>query len=959
MLLIGAVVTACGGSTGAGGGFGLIQFLESGQNNIPRNRQLRFRFNEPVADGQDLFTRLKIQNVEQIQGQSNFARAQGFYLISADEVIFTPRLPNKPDRSDAGFRSDGNYHVFLTGGPDGLRSSGGSTIPTQQEFIFETNQFFEDVIPAEPPRALQLVAIDPTNGDEFDISRFDPRPTVESATPNVILLANDKVIEPGAGGPDEYATPWHIELRISESVDPSTVNDSTVQLHEIYEDAFDSSASDYLGNPVNFRVSANVEVDQSVDIDGNYDIRIRVIPLQTLVDNTRYRISFSGQVLGIDFRKTFSGDNGLTGDGASMVGGTVYPEDGGRGYVSEFLVYDRDSIDASRTLHYDPFIDGIEPEYGQTLVDEDEWNSALYNPAQAPSTAIGFLSAFGQGLDGDFAVSSDAELNTGDTPNEPLGFPFTVNDLNPDNDYLNNTLPGGPIEYDSVLPFELQLSSMTVSSSATLTVIGVNPVVFRVTGIVQVTGVIDVSGESGEAAGNGNADGGAPGAGGFAGADSRRPTTTTCLGSCVSGTCRNFSVYLNACSQSKAQFPTSVNGEGPGRGLAGGEVFIYPYDTANTTGSSGGGGGSHATQGTAGEDRKNASVAQGQGGNCDNSYCYNTIRLSSVVGVRGQPGPAYGDNTVETNNMGGSGGGAGGAHYTYYYSQVAKSGGAGGGGGGSVTIISAGNIFIQSGVIDASGGDGGNGLLFDAYKACCNSSGWGRNIGGGGGGAGGTIALISGADIDLTASTIDASGGSGGARGESLVSGTGSGSNAGGDGGQGFIFLMDADGEITGFNPGKPNYYPNDSRGVLTISEFNADRFSSITAVTTLFPVTTAKPMYTQYDALKDILGNVANNKQRIRVSVSSALSDPAAPANPDASSEDNLTEIALLYYDGGATKVSVSGNMNELNDTPGKADRRAFVRVRAAFEYDNGVEAALGPYASMDEVKISYTFNG
>jgi hypothetical protein len=50
---------------------------------------------------------------------------------------------------------------------------------------------------------------------------------------------------------------------------------------------------------------------------------------------------------------------------------------------------------------------------------------------------------------------------------------------------------------------------------------------------------------------------------------------------------------------------------------------------------------------------------------------------------------------------------------------------------------------------------------------------------------------------------------------------------------------------------------------------------------------------------------------------------------------------------------------MNELNDTPGTADRRAFVRVRAAFEYDNGVEAALGPFASMDEVKISYSFNG
>ena len=37
------------------------------------------------------------------------------------------------------------------------------------------------------------------------------------------------------------------------------------------------------------------------DAIGNYDIRIRITPLQTLVDNTRYRLTFSGKILGIDF----------------------------------------------------------------------------------------------------------------------------------------------------------------------------------------------------------------------------------------------------------------------------------------------------------------------------------------------------------------------------------------------------------------------------------------------------------------------------------------------------------------------------------------------------------------------------------------------------------------------------------------------------------------------------------
>jgi hypothetical protein len=961
MLLLGAALTACGGSSGTSGGFGLVEFLESGQNNIPRNRQVRFRFSEPVAEGQDLFTRLKIQNVEQLAGQANFARAQGAYLISAEEVIFTPRLPNKPDRSDAGFRADGNYHVFISGGPDGLASASGSTIATQQEFIFETNTFFEDVIPAEPPRAIQLVAIDPTNGDTFDVSRSDPRPSAEALLDNATLVANAKVLEPGAGGAPEYATPWQFELRIGEAIDPSTVNDSTVQLHEVFDDAFtqapDFAPADHLGNPVNFRVSATVETVQSVDELGNLDIRIRVTPLQTLVDNTRYRISFSGQVLGIDFRRTFSGDNGLTGDGASIVNGSVWPEDGGRGYVSEFLVFDRDGIDSSRTLQYDPFIDGIEPENGQTANSEDDLNSAIYNPAAAPGTAIGFLSAFGNGSDGSFAAAGGGvtELNTGDTLNEPLGNPFTVTDLNPDDDYLNNTLPGGPLTYEPVEPFEMQLEALTVSSSATLRVIGVNPVLFRVTGVVQITGTLDIAGENGGNGGGTFAEGGVSGAGGFDGADAGGGWSMRVFHSGGSGTCVDFSNYLNANAGAKAAFPGGVNGEGPGRGLAGGDGWVYyASNQINNFCTSAGGGGSHATSGTAGEDRLNASQADGSKGLCGPRSW--PTRLAGVVGVRGEPGPTYGDREVEFNNMGGSGGGSAGASFNYQ-PGTNFAGGAGGGGGGSLTIVAAGAILVQGGSIDASGGNGGQGAIRNSIAS--SSTNWDKITGSGGGGAGGTISLISGDNIELTGATLNAAGGLGGPRATVGSTKTSSKDNKGGDGGKGFIFLMDADGEITGFIPGAPGNYDGDARGVLTISEFNADRFSSITAITELFPMTTAKPQYVQYDPVDDILGNVSNNGQRIRISVSSALSDPEAPTVADPSSEADPIEVALLHFDGGATKVQVTGNMNELNENADEADRRAFVRVRAEFEYDNGVEAALGPFASMDEVRISYSFNG
>ena len=43
--------------------------------------------------------------------------------------------------------------------------------------------------------------------------------------------------------------------------------------------------------------------------------------VQTLVDNARYRINFSGDVLGIDYRKQFTGENGLTGATQPIVNG--------------------------------------------------------------------------------------------------------------------------------------------------------------------------------------------------------------------------------------------------------------------------------------------------------------------------------------------------------------------------------------------------------------------------------------------------------------------------------------------------------------------------------------------------------------------------------------------------------------------------------------------------------------
>ncbi|MHC4931890.1 MAG: hypothetical protein ACYTGV_06845, partial [Planctomycetota bacterium] len=494
------VFLGCSGGTkdeGSLGGFRLIEFQTSGLNNIPRNQTLLFWFSAPVAPNQDLPERLKTQNVQSGQGQSDFARAIGTYLVIADEVIFEPRLPQEPDRGDAGFRANGNYHVFLKGGPDALISTSGDRLDRPQEFLFDTSEFFEDRNPNEPPRALKLLARDNTTTGTTDLSRLDPRPVELAQLDTKALLLGDRIIDPGAGGPPGYATPWQYELAISEPLDPATVTIDFVDLYQVRENALISEDpddnEDHLGDPVLYKVPLAVEMVQRLDAQGDLVIFIKVTSLQTLADNGRYRLTFSGDILGIDFRQQFRGENGLTGDGQSLVEGVVFEEPGGIGYVTEFLVYDRPPIQSSRTVLYDPPLDGIEPETGQSTVDVALLNSAVYNPASAPGTALGSLD-FGDGADGALSVSGGETLtiDTGDTPNPFIGNPFSVPTIDPNNKYNPTTIPQPVnVTYDSPEPFLLSLESLTISSSSTLEFIGVNPIVLQVQGIVQISGILD------------------------------------------------------------------------------------------------------------------------------------------------------------------------------------------------------------------------------------------------------------------------------------------------------------------------------------------------------------------------------------------------------------------------------------------------------------------------------------
>lgn len=970
--LAAVVVGACGGgSEGQSGGFRLLQFVESGKDSVPRNRTLVFRFSAPVQADQDLPERLKIQNVQAGGGGSNFSLAVGTYVVDAEKVTFQPQLPEREDRSDAGLRATGEYHVFLKAGPDALAAETGDRIANQQELIFKTSEYFEDLVPDAPPQASRLVAVDPTNGSEVEISRLDIDPADLRLRTSEELLAAGAVIEPGAGGPPSYDTRWALELELSEPIDPQTVNTKTIQMFQIREGALqpgNTAVGGHVGTEVSFPVPVDVEAIQRCDECGVLDIRIRVTPRQTLVDNARYRLVFKGAILGIDYRKAFIGENGLTGDGLvhSAIEQPAPPaeEVGGLGYTAEFLVWDRPAISSSRTLEYNTVLDGIAPEKGQTAVDERLWNSSLYNPLDNQGFAVGFLNAFGDGRDANFAVSggSTRVLDTGTEQNEFAGNPFPVQDMDPKDEYPNTgsvSRDKAPtMSFDSTLHSEWQFESLTIASASTLQITGVNPARLRVRGIVQIAGVLDASGGDGSQGGNA----GAGGPGGYAGGRSRVGVTgytKLSYGTCMS----SFDEWLSSMSSAKALYPFSLHGEGPGRGYAGGDVgnWYYYYDT--DFGSTGGGGGGHGEEGQSGEDRLNSSagVTEGVGKACTQYGA----PYSLVLPLRGGGGFSYGDTAMKADWSGGGGGGAGGTvHLMFNYYNGQPAGGGGGGGGGSVEIVCSGPFVAAGGVINVRGGNGGKG----AYMPSSLSSSYGDAFsGGGGGGAGGAISIISGDTINLTSALVDARGGAGGLRPNVGTNRTNCKScNAGGNGGKGLIFLMDADGVIDGIFPSVPGEYPSHQYGVMTISEFDGTRFQSSSAITELFPMPAADPAYEPLEAA-DVAG-VVSAGQRIDLYASSARASANDPLRPDLSTEpgfEGMIPVARIVPAGSGSAVEIlpappgnGDNMLLLNPT-GTPNRDAFVRIRADFHYTNQVEAALGPFAMMDEVTIRFTFNG
>jgi hypothetical protein len=263
----------------------------------------------------------------------------------------------------------------------------------------------------------------------------------------------------------------------------------------------------------------------------------------------------------------------------------------------------------------------------------------------------------------------------------------STNTFNTDNGELNGVVHPG---WDGAV---LQVESFDLAAGALVNVTGDAAFQLVTSGNINIDGTLDVAGQKGgNNLGGCDADGGLagiPGPGGFAGGAG---------GGLAQGTV------------------DGANGEGPGAGQGAGG------GTTDQNNSSSGGGAGHLDPGTDGQ--------------------------QGAEGTPGSGGVAY--SSIPTVLIGGSGGGgaASGLDSALPLDSGDDGGGGGGGGGGAARLTAMGTLTVSAtGVIDASGGDGGNGC--------------GGNSGGGGAGSGGSIELFAPL-VPTVDGLLDVSGGSGG-----------------------------------------------------------------------------------------------------------------------------------------------------------------------------------------------------
>jgi hypothetical protein len=703
-LLAAALATSCGGGTGGTGtgdtieGVILVDFVQSGLDNLPLNRTLEFRFSSPIQPSS-----VGPASIQVRQGPEYGNAVDGTYVVQGDRVYFEPRLPGRCDLSDAGFQPDTPYRVTLIGSPEefAIRNLSGDPLQATVSASFSTRndtdpELFEDQLPGVLPTVVSTTPAD------------------ESAQ-NTVGSANK------------------LQIVFSENLNPCSVSDTTVLLYQYatgdlvngFVPAFDTAPGD------DFSWGSGTPTLPPRRIRCTYDLQ------QDLLKTTLTLTPIFGEWP----------DNALlvcqvTNQVKDFGGNPLVP------YTFSFTTENRPAQTKSRVFHFD----GDVP----ILVNE---TTAEVNTARTPSRAQGFLLVAGDGDNGaNLLTPSGPDTSKGPVGCTASG--FQPNDGNPDDfdpasDVLLSTgatrnTCRNSTDGSTAVTFEYR--TFRIRAGVTVRVTGVNAAIILVRG----DAVIE---SGGRLLARGDGAGGSPnsaGANGVSNNETAKPAGGTGVAGGGNGGTTNNTTTLaiiyggnGAAGFGSPDFglPAGNGGatdpirKGAGRGAVGNTTTSYP-PPPNRMCVSGGGAG-HGKAGAAG-------TANGTGSS--------PFALMDAF-VDGAGGTSYGDTSGSMPTAeAGSGGGAGGTHIPepWNSSGVLGAGGAGGAGGGFVDITSSTTIRVF-GSIDAAGSRGGNGAVSNGVGGFFGGGG-----GGGGGSGGGIRLLTPGTIVLGAGATLTVAGGSGG-----------------------------------------------------------------------------------------------------------------------------------------------------------------------------------------------------
>ena len=639
-------LVACGGGGGAGTGdtlkgVVLVDFLQSGQDNVPLNRTLEFRFSAPIDPNS-----VNPDSIQIRQGTLFGAQVFGKYIVQGSTIFFEPKIAGLCDLTDSGFQADKDYRITIVGSPEefAIRSLTGDPLQSTISALFHTRpdtdpELFEDQIPGVAPT---VTSSSPQDGAY-------PQAPSPISDPVQVFQGNK------------------ITIGFSENLSPCTVNETTVL---VYQWAHGDPLLGFVPN-----------ADQAPSSPTSWGSGTADTPAR------RVRSVFSLSQDQLTTQLTITPVFGEFPDNALIVVEITnnVKDFGANALVPatfSFVTQNRPQQTIKRTFQFNG---DFPPD--ATLSTGD------VNTGRAPSKVQGFLLFAGDGDNGAnmFALSGPSNANgpVGCTSAGSQGNNADPDDFNPPTDQnistgaTRNTCKNST-DGSTAVVFEYR--TFRIRNGVTVRFTGVNAAIILVSGdiTIEATGKLLARGDGGNgtvqtngAQGTGGnatiANGGVAVAGGGNGgyANNAWPQATAFYGQNGTAGLGSIDAYLTP------GFGGAVDAVRQGAGRGGVGTNVYQGGGAASRISPGGGGGGHSTAGGAGE----SNGANGAG---------TTLMAAFVDGVGGG---TYGDLTGRMKTPeAGSGGGGGGTGVWNSSAQLNGVGGAGGGGGGFVDLTSSGNI---------------------------------------------------------------------------------------------------------------------------------------------------------------------------------------------------------------------------------------------------------------------------